>query len=137
MNTWQLLALVATALTVGSAACGSDTPTRPSDTTTPVTETFSSIVPWKGATSRSFTTAATGTVTLSLTSLGQDAAVGLALGLADGANGQCAPTYWVVTTAYAGRQISANADAGRYCFLVYDVGELTGQVSFTVTVVHP
>ena len=132
-----LLLLIAATLTIGTLGCGSETPTTPSDTTTPVTETFSSIVPWKGATSRSFTTSATGTITLSLTSLGQDAAIGLALGLADGANGQCAPTYSVVTTAFAGRQLAANADAGRYCFLVYDIGELTGQVSFTVTVVHP
>jgi len=133
-----VLLLIAAAVTAGTTGCGSETPTSPSDTTTPVTETFSSIVPWKGATSRSFTTSAKGTVTVTLTSLGQDAAaVGLALGLADGANSQCAPTYSVVTTVYAGRQLAATADAGRYCILVSDIGELTNQASFTVTVVHP
>jgi hypothetical protein len=120
------------------AACGSDTPTSPSDDATPITETFSSIVQPKGATSRSFTTSASGAITLSLTALGHDtAAVGLALGLADATSGQCSPTYAVVTTQYSARQLSATADAGRYCFVVYDVGELTGQTTFTVTVVHP
>ena len=53
--TKTLLVLIVTALTIGTSGCD-ETPTTPSDTTTPVTETFSSIVPWKGAVSRSFTT---------------------------------------------------------------------------------
>jgi hypothetical protein len=130
-----------TALAIGVAAllaaCGSDTPTSPS-TTDPVTETFSSIVQPKGSTSRSFTVAVSGTITVTLTSLGQDtAAVRLALGLADTPSGDCAPTYSVVTTQYSGRQLSQTADAGRYCIIVTDIGELTGQTTFTVTVVHP
>jgi hypothetical protein len=117
-------------------ACGSDTPTSPS-ATDPVTETFSSIVQPKGSTSRSFATTASGTITVTLTSLGQDtAAVRLALGLAD-ASGDCAPTFSVVTTQYSGRQLSQTADAGQYCVIVTDIGELTGQTTFTVTVVHP
>jgi hypothetical protein len=130
----RLLAIGFAALLV---ACGSDTPTSPS-TTDPVTETFSSIVQPKGSTSRSFTTTASGTITVTLTSLGQDtAAIRLALGLADAASGDCAPTYSVITTQYSGRQLSQTADAGQYCILVTDIGELTGQTTFTVTVVHP
>jgi hypothetical protein len=126
------------ALAIFGLACD-DTPTSPTDPEpTLVTETFSSIVQNKGATSRSFTTTDTGPISVSLTSLSKDgAAVGLALGLADGADGQCAPTFFVVTTVYSGRQLSTTADPGRYCFVVYDVGELTGQTNFTVTVVHP
>jgi hypothetical protein len=134
MSRGRHLPLLLLALTV--VGCGSDTPTTPSDPTA-TTETFSSLVQKNGTTTRSFTTTAQGTITVTLTSLGQEAAfVGLGVGLSDAVTGQCTPTFSVVTSVYAGRALSVKADIGHYCILVSDIGELTNQANFTVSVTH-
>ena len=121
-------------------ACG-DTPAEPTssepETPTAVTETFSSTVLKGGATSRSFVTTESGMITIVLTSLSQDTAfAGLALGLRDELTGVCTRTYAIVTQLYAARALSATADKGRYCVVVYDVGDFTDAVTFTVSVTH-
>ena len=127
-----------TAIALAASACGSETPTTPSESAaTPTTQTFSSSVQRNGATSRSFTTDEQGAITVTLTSLGVDGlSMGLGLGLSDSATGQCLLTYSVVTSTYAGRAISVKADAGQYCVVVYDVGEVSNVTSFEVTVTH-
>ena len=134
----SLIATGLVVLTVTTAACGSDTPTTPSTSTpTATTDTFTSVVERRGSTSRSFATSAQGIVTLTLTSLGQEAAsVSLALGLSDPATGQCTPTFSVVTSVYAGRAVSVKADTGSYCFIVSDIGELNDRSTFGVDVTH-
>jgi hypothetical protein len=125
------------ALAIVAVACDSDTPTTPTTEPTEVTETFTSIVQRNGTTTRSFSTEAQGLITVTLTSLGQDAAqVGLGLGLSDTVTGQCLPTFSVITSTYLGRAISVKADPGQYCIVVSDVGELTNQSSFAVDVRH-
>ena len=138
MTPRRYLARAALALTLAAAACDSDTPTSPTEATpTATTETFTGTVQRRGATSRSFRTSAEGVITASLASLGQDGAqVSLALGLSDQTTGQCLPTYSVVTSVFAGRAISVKADAGQYCFMVTDIGEITNVASFEVTVTH-
>ena len=121
-------------------ACG-DTPAEPTssepETPTAVTESFSNSVQKGGATSRSFVTTESGMITIVLTSLSQDTAfVGLALGLSDELTGVCTRTYAIVTQLYSARALSATADKGRYCVVVYDVGDFTDAVTFTVSVTH-
>jgi len=130
--------LLACAVAVVIAACGSDTPTTPTTVDPiPTTESFSSTVQRNGATTRSFSTSAQGVITVRLTSLTVDAiSMGLGLGLSDAATGKCLATYTVTTSLYTGRAISVTADAGTYCIIVYDVGELGNQTNFTVSVTH-
>jgi hypothetical protein len=129
----HLLFLVLALTAVG---CGSETPTTPSDPKA-TTESFSSIVQKNGTTTRSFTTTEQGIMTVTLTSLSQEAAsVQLGVGLSDVATGQCTPTFSVVTSVYAGRALSVKADIGHYCILVSDIGELTNQANFSVGVTH-
>ncbi len=125
-------------LALSCAACGDSTPTS-ATTTTPVltTETYSSTVRHGGATSRSITTSAAGSITVSLTAFGaEEARVGMALGLLDEATGICARTYASVTRLYTGQALSATADAGRYCVTVFDVGDLTAPSSFSVSITY-
>ena len=127
-------------LLIGGIACentlAEPTESEP-ETATAVTETFSNTVLKGGATSRSFTTTASGMITITLTSLSQEMAlVGLALGLSDEVTGTCSRTYSIVTQLYSARALSTTADKGRYCVVVYDVGELTDSATFTVVVTH-
>lgn len=123
---------------VSLAGCGSDTPTTPTNPEPlTTTESFSSTVQRNGSTTRSFSTSAQGVITVRLTSLSVDSiSMGLGLGLSDAATGRCLPTYTVTTSLYTGRAISVNADAGSYCIIVYDIGELGNLTSFTVSVTH-
>ena len=138
----RLVGVLFAVLLSGGLACG-DSPTEPTsteaevETATAVTETFSNAVLKGGATSRSFITTDSGMITIVLTSLSQDTAfVGLALGLSDEVTGVCTRTYAIVTQVYSARALSANADKGRYCVVVYDVGDFTDSVTFTVSVTH-
>src|SRR5258705_12549460 len=82
-STMSRLRFLAVVLALGAAACGNDTPTTPT-TTTPVTvtDTFAGTLTPSGAASYAFTTAASGNVIATLSSLAPDSAlvVGLALG---------------------------------------------------------
>ena len=136
----RLVGVLLVVLLSGGLAC-EDTPAEPTssepETPTAVTESFSNSVQKGGATSRSFVTTESGMITIVLTSLSQDTAfVGLALGLSDELTGMCTRTYAIVTQLYSARALSATADKGRYCVVVYDVGDFTGSVTFTVSVTH-
>jgi hypothetical protein len=132
--------IVVAALLV-TAACSNDSnsTTAPS-TTSPVTETVTTVVTPLGLTSHAFTALASGTLTAVLTSANPPPSivVGFGIGIPQSNGSGCALTIATTTAAGPGAQISSQIDAGRYCFAVYDVGNLTTQpVSFTVTVTHP
>jgi len=121
------------AAAVFAAACGSDTPTTPTTTSTsPVTETWASIVGPGGSASRSFDTNA-GTVTVTLTA--SDAPLGLGVGVPRSVNAGCRLTVSQVDAA--GLSVSIPADAGSYCVEVFDDGAVVKQAAFSVQIVHP
>jgi hypothetical protein len=127
-----LLPLCAAA--VFASACGSDTPTSPTTTTTsPVTETWSGIVGPAGSLTRSLNAAQAGTLTVTLTT--SDAALGLGIGVPRSANAGCRLT--VSQVDVAGQTVSVQADAGSYCVEVFDDGGVVKQAAFTVQIVHP
>ena len=140
------LALVLSATLMLWACGGGDTgttgiptaPTAPTTPTTPaatVTQTFTGSLNTNGAASFPFTTQA-GNVTAVLTTLSDPAVtVGLALGSWTGtacsiaiANDLALQGASVVGTATA---------AANVCVRVYDVGNVTTPVTYTITVTHP
>ena len=103
---------------------------------TSTTETFSSNLTPKGSAARTFTVAASGTVTATLQSLGAAADVSLALGVANVSTQLCTPT--AVVTGQSGTQISLPADPSTYCVKIFDRGNLTASTtSFTINIIHP
>lgn len=128
--------LVGALVTVG---CGEDeapaTPTTPTPTT--VTDTFSGTINKNGAATHNFTAAMQGTVTATLTSLmpNEEIVVGFGLGTWNGSacNVVLARDQAVKTTVIYG---NVNA-SGDLCVRVYDVGNVTTETSYEVTVVHP
>ncbi len=122
-------------------ACGDDTVTTPTTPTTPAsptTRSFSSKLTVKGAVSRTFTATQAGTVSATLTSAGSASTrVGLGIGVPYGGIATCTLNSMVTTTAGASPQISATVDAGQYCVAVFDVGALTDDINFDLTIVFP
>jgi hypothetical protein len=119
----------------GPSTTDDSTPTSP--TTSPVTEVFSSQLFVGGTSSRSFTAVKAGTATVTLTSAGTASTkVGFGIGVPDTLGSGCLFTR-SSDTATAGTTFSLPVDAGIYCVRIYDLGTLTSNIQFSITIVRP
>ena len=114
-------------------------PDTPPTSTGAKTETFASSVGIQGAASRSFTSSIGGTVTVRLENVNPTPGVVVGIGLGvprlDGSG--CSLGRSVNTGAGAAPQLTSGIDSGTYCVKIYDVGNFTSLVNFTITIVHP
>jgi hypothetical protein len=132
------LVVVALPLMLAVSACESALDTIP---TTPdpvaVTETFTGTVNINGAATHTFFTTATGQVTATLTSLGDDppAQIGISLGTYAGSTCSLVLTNdkAVVTSVVSGVVTTLG---GSLCVRIYDVGSLTASVPYEIKVDH-
>jgi hypothetical protein len=126
-----------------TAACGNDssatTPTTPAG---PSTEVFSGTLDVQGSSFYSFTTATSGQVSITLASLvatqpgpALNSVMGLAVGSPLGTD--CNVTSSVTATPGLTAQLVSTLSPATYCARVYDIGNLTASVNFTVRIVHP
>jgi hypothetical protein len=136
------IALGAFVVALAAAGC-SNSPTSPTttpatSTTSPTKETFSSQLSAGGRATRSFNVPSVGNVLVTLTSTTPSGVrVGLGVGIPNATGAGCNMSISVVTTEGASPQITIRADSGAYCVQVYDVGEVTGQMPFSLSVEHP
>ena len=134
-----ILRVLIASLAVSVAACSGlidELPTTPDPVIT--TETFTGTLTVNGGRTHQFFTSATGSVTATLTSLGEapPETVGFSMGTMAGstctivlANDQA-----VVTSVLTG---TVSTLQGALCVRMYDVGKLTGPVDYSFTVSHP
>lgn len=135
--TVRLFALV---LAVTAAGCKGELdnlfPTTPDPVR--VTETFSGTITINGAATHAFFTSATGTVTATLTSLGDNPpeSIGLSLGTWSGAACSIvlAQDRASVTSVVSG---TVSTLGGSLCVRIYDVGSLSAATPYEVKVDHP
>ena len=102
-----------------------------------VTETFEGTLNPNGAGTHTFTTAASGAITATLTEVLPDATtqVGLVLGTW---NGVVCATSLAMDPAVQGNQIvGAVSGSGSLCVRIHDNGRLTAPLTYKLTVVHP
>ena len=138
ISTLLLVAVIA----AGAAGCSDDTPTIPTTPNTPgtpmtFTETFSGAINTNGAATSSFTAKTGGTVVATLTAVAPDATttVGLSLGTWTGTACQVVIAN---DAAVQGAIITGTVtSAASLCVRIYDIGKLTGNVNYTITVVRP
>ncbi len=137
MRVFKFVALVLP-LAMFAAACEGDLakiPTTPDPVT--VTETFTGTININGAATHTFFTSATGTVTATLLSLGENppAAIGLSMGTLSGST--CSQVLTndkaVVTSIVSG---TVTTLGGSLCVRIYDVGSLTESVPYEIRVEH-
>ena len=127
-----------------AVSCGDDTPTLPTPTPpTLVTDTFSGSIGKNGANSHNFTALSAGTVTSTLTAVGPDAvgADGTALVVGFGVgtwSGNACTVIQSQDRAVQSAVLYSNVNVrGDLCVRVFDVGNVTDAVDYTVTIVHP
>lgn len=134
---WTSLMLAAAVVAGGCDNDVGNTPTEPPPT---VTETFTGTVDVNGGMSHTFTIAAAGTVTATLTEVTPDSTVpvGFALGTWNASSSTCQQVI-PNDAALQGLILTGSVQgAGILCVRLYDPGDkLTAPVGYTVTVVHP
>jgi len=114
-----------------ATACGSTT-TSSAPTTT---QTFSGTLTSGGASLQLVTVAKDGEIDLTLTSLVPQTTITVGLGLGVPQNGTCG-LLDDIENAKIASVLSDEVTAGTYCILIYDVGNIQGSDTYTLTVAH-
>lgn len=132
----SLVALLATA-----AGCNSNnglTTITPSPATK--TDSFSGSIAQGGSAAHSFTVGAAGIVTVTVTSVGPLATMGVGVSLASWDGTNCGTALQSNGNSKAGSQaVQGSALAGNYCVRIYDSGNIPPDwtVTYSVDVLHP
>ncbi len=136
-----LFALGLVMLVAATACSGNDntstTPTTP--TVTRTTDTFSGTVLVRGSDFHSLPVAQAGQVDTTLTVAGPPSTIAMGLDVGAPNGSACVPFAGASANVQAGSaaQLSGVLSAGTICVQVRDLGNATGPVSYTVTVLHP
>ncbi len=106
------------------------------------TETFTGTVQVGGTSSHPFVTSNYGEINITLTAAGapDDIVMGVGIGApASIADATCRlyQNGFRLTAAGSTPQVVGSVPAGAYCVQVFDAGNQTGTVTYSVTVVHP
>jgi hypothetical protein len=138
----RILPLAMIALLVATAACTKNSTTAATTaatSTTRTTDTYTGTVAVGGSDFHSFPVAVTGVIDVTLTAAAPPASVVMGISVGTLADGKCAALAGAAKNASAGTsaQLSGLASPGTLCVDVHDVGNQSGAVSYTVTVVHP
>jgi hypothetical protein len=106
-------------------------------TVSPVT--FASTLPKGGSVTKTVTLSTEGTIDITLKSLGSQptAVVGLGIGVVPTDSSNCTLTRIVPTKPGSSPQLSVKVDAGSYCAGLIDIGNLTDNTAFSMTLSHP
>jgi hypothetical protein len=106
---------------------------------TPTTDTFSGTVAVGGYDFKPFTVGVSnGQVNVDLTAAGPPPTIFMGVGVGTPSGSDCTLLSGASVVAQAGStaQLSGTASAGSYCVMVFDAGNQTADVSYTVTVSH-
>ncbi|HKC13078.1 MAG TPA: hypothetical protein VKI41_13675 [Vicinamibacteria bacterium] len=131
-NAQGSLRLFGVGLAVLTGACG--TAALPTGATN--TQTFTGVLSASGAFAQSVTVAGSGEIDLTLSGLTPQATITMGLGIGQPANGTCG-LLTSIENAKVGSLVSLAVVAGSYCVVIYDLGNIQGSDTFTLTVVHP
>ena len=122
-----------------SACSSSSQPVTSSPVLT--TETFSGTVDVGGTDFHKFVVAVSGEVDITLTAAGPPSTIFMGLGVGnpstDGSTCVLISGATTVTPAGNTPQLAGTAGAGTFCISVFDAGNQTAQISYTVAVAHP
>ena len=110
--------------------------TAPTNDPTPANiDVFSSTVGAQGSAVHQIPIHYNGMTSLTLVSAGASATIGMGFGAWDGQ--VCRLNSTVVVQANTNPLIVATVDPGNYCIRVYDVGQLTSPILFTIDTIYP
>src|SRR5258707_7132124 len=125
------LGLVVLAALMG--ACYADSITSDANR---VTDTFTGTLVAKASDGHLVTVAKDGNIDVTLTTLTPTTTITVGLGVGNPVAEGCSLLIYN-NGAQAGTLLSGSAGPGSYCVIVYDVGNVTNTLSYTISVVHP
>jgi hypothetical protein len=128
--TFAPLVLLGALLVGGCAGTGNDV-TGPS-----TTDTFTGTLAPSGNANFGVTVKGNGELDLTLSTLAPQTTITVGLGIGVPQAGSCG-LITAVENAKVGTTLPASVAPGSYCVLLYDVGNIQGLDSFTLTVLHP
>jgi hypothetical protein len=133
---------LATLVALAGSGCGDDTPTAPSENTTPpittpVTTTFTAVIGPNGSLSRSFTAQVPGMASAVVTGISPPTALGLGIGIPRPDGAGCLLTYSTVSGDLSGVEIAGAVHTGVFCVQVYAPVTAADTVRFDVSLTHP
>ncbi len=131
-----MLALI---LVVAASACGSSGTSSTTAPTVTITDPFSGTVAVGSSDFHTFSASQSGQVAVTLTAAGPPATIvmGLAIGTPNGTT--CTPLAGasISTAAGSSPQLNGEVSGGTLCVVVYDVGNETAPIAYSLTVAHP
>jgi hypothetical protein len=139
MHRHLLCGVLCLSLAVLGAGCGDteELPPPTDPTPTEITEPpFTGTLTINGGVTQPFNTTGPGTVTAVISSLQPSTNVGVALGTWNGTSCQLREGLFNDNAGVGGGVAGLANAAGSLCVRVYDVGQLTGPVTFSVTIKH-
>jgi hypothetical protein len=131
-----VLAALSTACNTSDGSSGGTLPPSPAPVTT---ETFGGTVAVGGTNFHSFAVAlSNGLLTVTLTAAGPPSNISMGLALGTPSNGTCTQltNATVRTPAGSTPQLGGTVNAGPYCVVIFDVGNQTSPVTYSLTVTH-
>jgi hypothetical protein len=135
--------IAACALVTAGCSSSTDTSSTTTSTTAPttplVTENFSGTVQPGGNDPHPFTvTANNAAITLDMTSAGPPATITMGFGIGQTVSGSCQLLAggFGNYAASASPQLSGTIPTGTYCVMVYDVGNQSAPITYTVVIQH-
>jgi hypothetical protein len=103
----------------------------------PGSDTFASTITPAGTNVRTVRASTAGTIAVTLRSLSASGEAGLALGIPSADFSRCNFAQIVRVLPGDAPQITARVDAGDFCVGIFDVGNITKNESFSMTIAHP
>jgi hypothetical protein len=133
----KYLTALVLSLALAAAACSSDTEVPPAPTVVPasITDTLSGTLSVGGTSAQPFTVVQTGRLTITLNSVTPAAAVGIGIGSPSAGGCALVSTQSPVSPG-SSIVMSGIALAGNLCVSIYDIGQLTNSVTYTLTIFH-
>jgi hypothetical protein len=118
-----------------SPSCSDNDVTSPTEVTSPVTVTWSTLLVPGGSASRSLSVTQSGTVSVTLQSA--PVPVGLGVGVPQANGSGCRTTLSTTASPGPSPQLTIAVEEGTYCVVVFDVLGIAEPFTFTVEVVQP
>ena len=132
------MAIVAIVGAIVFGACNNTTPVTPTTTPAPTTtDPFTGTLTPNSARIFPFTVQAAGTLTATLTTITPDSTIAVGLDLGTWNGSACQIIIANTNVVQSGFVTGAAGGLGTLCVRIYDVGNLTANEDFVVTVVHP
>jgi hypothetical protein len=118
-----------------SASCSDNDVTSPTEVTSPVTVTWSTLLVPGGSASRSLSVTQSGAVSVTLQSA--PVPVGLGVGVPQANGSGCRTTLSTTASPGPSPHLTTAVEEGIYCVVVFDVVGILDPLTFTVEVVQP